>query len=212
MKPNNRMNLNIMNSAILLVIGIVTASHAAAQETLKLPPSPLQLLGDKTASRKADLKLADLENILRNHKAEIFSADLDRKKFSLLLELCQKLKEIPEGKELQPLLLKEISAQKVIERPPVGWDEILVSGHGGSVGLLMECVIAISGEMGFNQIFHSVVEAKNPVKLKILLLQIAIRRERANYDPILVAKLESLELPQLKEVIEAHLTAAATEK
>ena len=202
-----------MNSAILLAIGIVTASHVAAQDTLKLPPSPLQLLGDKTATHAEDLKLADLENILRIHKTEIFSADLDKKKFSLLMELCQKVKEIPEGKELQPLLLEEISKQKAIEqRPPVGWDEILVSGYGGSVGLLMECVIAISGEAGFNQIFDAVVEAKDPVKLKILLLQISIRRERAKYDPILAVKLKTLESPQLKEVVDAHLKAAATEK
>lgn len=198
------MNFYIINAGILLVLGGLTCAQSAEQ------PAPWRielLVGKETAIGKADL-----ENLLLNRKTELFSEIPDARKFGLLDQLCNKLKSIPEGKDLQPLLLKEISTLKAINRPPVGWDEILILGRGGDVGVLMDCVISMSGEEGFNQIFDSLATADDPVKLKILLLQIAIRKERAKYDPILEMKLKTLQSPRLKEVIEAHLKTVATEK
>ena len=204
------MKLKITGICLLFSISFLGAIFLAAQETPKLPPTPLQLLIDKDASREADLKLGDIENLLRNHRRELFSDDLDMKKFSLLRKLCEDLKKIPEAKELQPLLLKVISDQKAIDRPPVGWNEILVAGFGGGIGLLMDCVIGISGAAGFNQIFDSVVNAQDPVKMKILLVQVAIRNERAQCDPIVGMKLKTIHSRRLEEVVDAHLKAAAT--
>jgi hypothetical protein len=85
-------------------------------------------------------------------------------------------------------------------------------GYGGEVGLLMDCVIGISGEEGFNKLLDTMVAAEDPVKLKILVLQISIRNERPKYDPILKLKLKHLKSPRLKKVIEDHLAAASAEK
>lgn len=204
------MKLLITNSWNLLAFSVFLSAQLAAQELRKIPTLP-QLLREE-AKREADLIHADLKNFFNTRKAELFSEDFNMKNFLLLQELCEDLKKISEGKEFQPLLLREISAQKAIDRPPVGWDEIMISGHGGAIGLLMDCVIDITGEAGFNEIFDSVVTSEDPVKLKILLAQIAIRRERTKYDPILDMKLKRLQSPRLKEVVDAHLKAATIEK
>lgn len=206
------MKLNIVNAGFLFVIAILKVDHAAGQEASILPPTPLQLIVDNGARQRAALGTKDLQILLQNHKTELFSQDYDIKKFSLLRELCEELQKSPQGKDFEPILLKEISDQKAIDRPPLGWDEIMMSSYGGGIGLLMESVIAITGEAGFNRIFDSVVTAEDPVKLKILLAQIVIRGERAKYDPILEIKLKSLQSLRLKEVIDVHLNTATTEK
>ncbi len=212
LKPSKHMNSKITRAGILFAFGILMVGHATPEDTSKLPPSSLQLLLARVPGQVADLKLVDIEDLLRNHKREIFSEDYDKKKFYLLGDLCESLEKNPQGKDLLPLLLKEITSQKAVDCPPVGWDEIMVSGKGGGIGLLMKCVLAISGEAGFNQIFDSVVSAENPVKLNILLIQVNIRGERAKYDPVLKMKLQTLQSAQLKAVIDAHLKDAVTKK
>lgn len=204
------MKLTIMNAWNVLALGIFLNSQLAGQELRRIPTLP-QLLGEDT-KKEADLTLADLEKIFRNHKAELFSEVPNVWKFGVLGNWCDALKKQPKAHDLQPMLLKEIGNQKAIDREPVGWDEIAVIGRGGDVGLLMECVIGISGEAGFNQVFESVVTEDNPAKLKILLLQVNRRGERAKYNSIVETRLKTLQSPRLKEVIAAYLKTATTGK
>lgn len=206
------MKASILN-IFTVSIGLSTVGILAAEDAPKLPPTPLQLLADKNADRKADLTLSDLKDLFENHKSELFSDKPDDlRKFGLLREWCDSLRQQPDAVELQPLILAEIVARKAVDRKPEGWDEIAILGHGGDVGLLMGCVVDISKEQGVEKILDLIVRAEDPAKLKILLKQLDILQLRAKYDPIVDARLKSLGSQSLTAAAESYRKETAEQK
>ncbi|BCU77913.1 hypothetical protein [Luteolibacter sp. LG18] len=205
----NDADQDVREEAASSLVRIAVTGGVAAEITpgvaVKLSPSELQLLLDKNADHRADLTLAELQTLLKDHPSDLFSDPPEFKRFVRLLAWCQEVMKQPRAEELLPLILKEVEARNALDRKPVGWDEIAIFGQGGDVGLLIGCVIEISGTKGFQKVLDIVVAADDLPKLKVLLKRVEVLSDRKPYDLLVEAKLGAFKSGRLKEAAERHL-------
>jgi hypothetical protein len=210
---NNQMNKKIIHTLVFITFSTILVSQANAQKTVQeASPFYLQQLLHKDATAYAKLSLEDMENILRNHRDKIFSDDLNINKFYQLQSLCYEIQGNADAKKLLPLLLKEITAQKVLDREARTWDETITVSYGGACGWIMNTVVLVAGEEGFTQIVDILVAAQDDLKLKYLVEQGSVRIARNKYYPILEDKLKTIQSPQFVDTVRNHMKAAATLK
>jgi|GEM_PF-6166990 DNA-binding Xre family transcriptional regulator len=159
------------------------------------------LKGEKVDS----LSLKSIKSILENNKNDLYGGMGEFSKFATLQDLCKRLEKHPERKELQETLFELFKTLPLMQGKPKNWNEILVQGEGGSLGLITKCLLVSAGEDFQLKIVDHLIEENQPDKAKLVLEKAKITGKKAELANLLRQKVEAAKSEEIKNLFSSFI-------
>jgi len=125
----------------------VSAQIAQTEDEVKklMFTSNLEKIVEIQGNKGQDLGVNAIRKILTQHEDALVGDISELSKFATLQELCSKIEVLPERQQLGGELFELFKKLSVLEGEPKNWNEVLVKGEGGALGLITRCLMESAG-------------------------------------------------------------------
>ena len=122
-----------------------------------------------------------LIKLFKENKDKIYGGIDDFENFQTLQGLCDLIKSGKKSIEISDFLFSEFQTLSPLKDVPKNWQQLPISSRGGSLGLVIDCLLEIGGDDIFLKMFDSIVKDGDVQKMKSLLSVINMRKENEKY-------------------------------
>lgn len=133
----------------IVVIHMFLVAHVSAQlpqtvDEVKdlLFTSNLAQIAESEGVKEKSLDIEVIKKMLTHHEDALVGDIGEFSKFATLRDLCSRIEALPERDQLEGQLFDLFKKLDVVEGEPKNWNEVLVIGLGGSLGLVTKCLLA----------------------------------------------------------------------
>jgi len=126
----------------------------------------------------------EINSILARFGNRLLRGDDGINNFTSLSSFCNLIVNSPDGKTALPRLyaaLKDLSPPKLRLDDQMDWEQHLVRVRGGRLGLVIDCILNVSGREGFEQIVQMFERQNEPDKMRILFERVVGRADFESY-------------------------------
>src|SRR5690606_8317287 len=139
--------------------------------------------------------------ILTHHENALVGDIGELSKFATLKDLCSSIEALPEREQLEGELFDLFKKLDVAEGEPKNWNEVLVKGEGGSLGLVTKCLLVISGKNMQSKVLDYLLEEDQLAKAKIVLEKAKIAGKGEEFTNLLAQKIEAATSEEMKALL-----------
>lgn len=148
-----------------------------------------------------DLGVDAIRKILTQHEGSLIGDISDVSKFATLKDLCSKIEALPDRDKLGKELFKLFKKLNVVEGEPKNWNEVLVKGEGGSLGLITKCLLASSGKNIQSKVLDYLLEEDQLAKAKLFLEKARFEGDKEEFKILLGQKIEAAKSDEMKGLL-----------
>jgi hypothetical protein len=132
----------------------------------------------------------------------------DVSEFLTMKDLCDAIKANNNKHELNDFLLDAFKNVKPLNGKAEFWPEYLVTTSGGRAGLLADCLLDISEEKNFNEMFSYCTKTNDALKMNSLLTAISKngRESAVKYNKLILPMMKTVKDKNITELVENFLS------
>lgn len=201
---------------VLYIFFVVNAFAQIAQtedDVKKLMfTSNLEKIAEAQGSKGQDLGVKAIENILIHHEYDLLGDISEISKFATLQELCSKIGALPERQQLGEKLFELFKKLSVLEGEPENWNEVLVKGEGGALGLITRSLIESADADLKSKVVDYLVEVDQPSKTKVFLEKAKFLGQQKELTELLAEKMEKVKSDEIKKLFKNFVEETSSEQ
>jgi hypothetical protein len=197
----------------MLFVAHIVAQVAQTEEEVKklLFTSNLPQIAESEGIKEKSLSIELIKKILTHHEDALIGDISELSKFATLKDLCAKIEALPDREQLQDELFKLFKKLNVVEGEPKNWNEVLVKGEGGSLGLITKCLLASSDENMQSKMLDYLLETDQLDKAKLVLEKARIEGKKEEFKNLLEQKIKVTKSDKMRDIL-LHFTEDPTSK
>ena len=187
---------------MLIMANVMAQIPKSVDEAKKIIPiSNLAQIAKAEGAQENELTIAVIIKILTNHEKSLVGDISDFSKFITLQDLCSKIEALPDRDQLEEELYMLFKKLNVVEGEPKNWNEVLVKGEGGSLGLITKCLLAISGKNMQSKMLDYLLEADQLAKAKLVLEKARIEGKNEEFKNLLDQKIKAAKSDEMRDIL-----------
>ena len=144
-----------------------------------------------------------LRKILTDQQDMLLCGIEDGSKYATLRDLCKKIAVLPERAQLGDALFAFFEKTKPIIEKPDDWNEVLIKGDGGSVGLVADCFLAGYGEEMWVRMLDGLIEEGDVEKARVVLDRARTSGKQAEMSRLIAGKVDAAKSEEMKALFRA---------
>ena len=197
----------------MLFVAHIVAQVAQTEEEVKklLFTSNLPQIAESEGIKEKSLSIELIKKILTHHEDALIGDISELSKFATLKDLCAKIEALPDREQLQDELFKLFKKLNVVEGEPKNWNEVLVKGEGGSLGLITKCLLVSSGKNMQSKMLDYLLEADQLAKAKLVLEKARIEGKKEEFKNLLDQKIKAAKSDEMRDIL-LHFPEEPTSK
>ena len=163
--------------------------------------SNLTRIEESEGVKGKSLEIEVIKRILTHHENALVGDISEVSKFATLKDLCSKIEALPDREQLQDELFKLFKKLNVVEGEPKNWNEVLVKGEGGSLGLITKCLLVSSGKNMQSKMLDYLLEADQLAKAKLVLEKARIEGKKEEFKNLLDQKIKAAKSDEMRDIL-----------
>ncbi len=172
-----------------------------AEEFAKMQfKSNLEQIAESEGAQDGVLQAGVIRRILTHHKDKLLGGIDDGPKFATLRKLCQKIAELPEREEVREELFSLFKEAKPLLEEPKNWNEILIKGDGGALGLVSQCLIGSYGEEMHARMLDQLIETDDVVRARVVLERARFVGKEKEIARLVTGRIDSIKSASMREL------------
>lgn len=191
----------------------VSAQIAQTEDEVKklMFTSNLEKIVEIQGNKGQDLGVNAIRKILTQHEDALVGDISELSKFATLQELCSKIEVLPERQQLGGELFELFKKLSVLEGEPKNWNEVLVKGEGGALGLITRCLMESAGADLKSKVVDYLIEVDQPSKTKVVLEKVKLLGQQRELTELLGRKMEEVKSDEIKNLFHNFVEEASSE-
>jgi len=191
----------------------VSAQVAQTEDEVKklMFTSNLEKIAEIQGNKGQDLGVKAIKNILTQHEDALVGDISELSKFATLQELCSKIRALPERQQLGGALFELFKKLSVLEGEPKNWNEVLVKGEGGALGLITRCLMESAEADLKSKVVDYLIEVDQPSKTKVVLEKAKLLGQQRELTELLERKMEEVKSDEIKKLFHNFVEEASSE-
>ena len=199
----------IYSILVLYMLCVANASAQIAQTEYDVKKlmftSNLEKIAEAQGSKGQSLGVKAIEDILIQHEHDLLGDISEISKFATLQELCSKIGALPERQQLGGRLFELFKKLSVLEGDPKNWNEVLVKGEGGALGLITKSLIESADADLKSKVLDYLVEIDQPSKTKVFLEKAKFLGKQKELAELLAQKMEKVKSDETKKLFNNYI-------
>lgn len=169
-----------------------------------LPTSRLDDILKAKKMERAKLDSKEISRIISENKSELYGKMNEVSKFLTLSDLCEIIRNLPEKNDLPATLLREYETVTPLQGEPENWNEVIVKSGDGALGLIVGCLLEISGNEAFDKMVEIAQEKDDLSRMKVIFNRIRNSDDRKEYLKKIQARIDNSKSEEMNKLLREY--------